>query len=109
MEDNKVKNETKKDIKKEPKKEREKVFNVKVNKKALEKFMAKLFWCTLAIITLVSAFLFIMSISSLYSAWMEVSESLYNAWVAIRTPLVTSVLCVAWFGMMFLFIKLIKE
>lgn len=101
MEDNKVK--------KEPKKEREKVFNVKVNKEALEKFMAKLFWFTLAIITLISVFLFIVSVSSLHTAWIEVSESLYYAWMTIRTPLVTSVLCVAWFGMMFLFIRLIKE
>lgn len=101
MEDNK--------IKKEAKSEKEKVFNVKVNKKALEKFMAKMFWCTLATITLIAVFLLVVSISSLHTAWMEVSESLYHAWVAIRTPIVTSVLCMAWFGMMFLFIRLIKE
>lgn len=105
MEGNKAKKETKK----EAKKDREKIFNVKVNKRELEKLMAKLFWCTLAVITFISVFLFIISISSLYNAWMDVSESLYQAWIVIRTPLVTSMLCVAWFGMMILFIKLIRE
>ena len=94
---------------KETKNVREKVFNVKVNKKALEKLMARLFWLTLACITVAAVTLFITSIVNMCNAWNDVVEIFYEAWMAIRTPFITSVLCVAWVGMMVVFIKLIKE
>lgn len=96
-------------MKAEKKSNKEKILNVKVNKKALEKFMARLFWITLILITFTAFILFITSLSDLYNVWQVVEESLYQAWALIRTPLITSMICVAWIGMFILFIRLVRE
>lgn len=96
-------------MKVEKKASKEKILNVKVNKKALEKFMARLFWATLILITFTAFILFITSLSDLYNVWQEVEESLYQAWMLIRRPFVTSLICVAWIGMFVLFIRLVRE
>lgn len=98
-----------KEVKNKKGQQKEKMFDVKVNKKALEKFMARFFWYAIAFISVLSFVLFIMSAINLYEAFTEIWETLYNAWVLVRTPLFTNVLCVAWFWIVYVFIRSIRE
>ena len=98
-----------KEVKKQKEQQKEKMFDVKVNKKALEKFMARFFWYAVAIISVLSFVLFIMSAINLYETFAEIAETLYNAWALVRTPLFTNILCVAWFWIVYVFIKSIRE
>ena len=83
---------------KEPK---EKMFDIKVNKKALENFMAKMFWYTLAAITALATILLIISIKEFYFAWQSVVPSLVEAWGSIKTPFISTIICISWFCLVF--------
>ena len=88
---------------------KEKMFDIKVNRKALDKFMARFFWYAVASITALATVLLITSIRSFCIAWKSVAESLYLAWMVLETPFITSVLCLAWFVLVYLFFHLIRE
>ena len=91
------------------KKQKTKVFDIKVNKEELEKFMARFFWYTLAFLTLLAVALFCWSAVTLYSTIGEVWSVIYNTWVMVRVPLVSNILCIAWFWIVYVFIKLIRD
>lgn len=88
---------------------REKVLDIKINKSALEKFMARLFWYTLIIITVGAIVLLIASIGELAQAWSAVSEALIGAWMMIKMPFITLLVCSGWLGFIALFVYLIRE
>lgn len=91
------------------KQQKEKMFDIKVNKKELEKFMAKFFWYTIAFLTLLSVALFCWSVVALYGTISEIRDAVYNAWVMIRVPLAANILSIAWFWIVYMFIKIIRS
>lgn len=88
---------------------KERMFDIKINKQAMEKFMARFFWYFIAAMSVLAIVLFVMSTVTLYNTFAEVWEPIYNAWVMIRTPLITNILCLAWLWIVYVFIKLIRE
>jgi len=99
-----------KTVKKEVNKtNKERVFDIKINKTALEKFMAKLFWYILITITACATILFVVSIGELVAVWAEVSATLAEAWLLIKMPFISLLVCFGWLGFIVLFIYLIRQ
>ena len=63
----------------------------------------------LAFVSLLALILLISSIASLHSAWEIIGEQVIEAWLMVRIPLIASIVCLAWFGMMALIAHMIKR